>query len=167
MPRALPRDPIYRRRRFASSTIELCVQWYLTYRLSYRDLVAMMADRGVAVTHTTIMRWVIRYVPEYEKRWARFARPVGSSWRMDETAVSIMGRLHYVYRAVDKAGKSVHSMLSDVRSVSAALALFPEFGSCSRSRLAQQDQLGQVPGQSPGAAALGREGSQVGIRAGS
>ena len=46
-----------------------------------------MAERGIVVSHTTIMRWVLRYVPEYEKRWDRFATAVDSSWRMDETAV--------------------------------------------------------------------------------
>ena len=60
MPRAAPRDAIYRRRRFSPETIELRVRWYITYRLSYRDLAAMMAERGVAVTHTTILRWVLR-----------------------------------------------------------------------------------------------------------
>ena len=60
MTHALDRDPIYRRRRFDSATIELCVRWYLTYRLSYRDLVQMMAERGVTVSHTTILRWVQR-----------------------------------------------------------------------------------------------------------
>ena len=45
---------------------------YITYRLSYRDLVAMMAERGLVVSHTTILRWVIRYVPEFEKRWNRW-----------------------------------------------------------------------------------------------
>jgi transposase-like protein len=39
----------------------------------------MMAERDVIVSHTTIMRWVLRYVPEYERRWARFAQPPGSS----------------------------------------------------------------------------------------
>ena len=97
------RDPIYRGRRFSAETIELCVRWYITYRLSYRDLVAMMAERGIVVSHTTIMRWVLRYVPEYERRWARFARSPGSSWRMDETAVSVRGGRHYLYRAVDRA----------------------------------------------------------------
>jgi transposase-like protein len=47
MTRAIARDPIYRRRRFQSEVIELCVRWYLTYRLSYRDLVEMMAERGL------------------------------------------------------------------------------------------------------------------------
>ena len=79
------RDAIYVKRQFDTEIIVLCVRWYITYRLSYRDLVAMMAERGVIISHTTIMRWVIRYVPEFEKRWNRFARPIGSSWRVDET----------------------------------------------------------------------------------
>ena len=81
----IARDAMYRRRRFEAEIIELCVRWYITYRLSYRDLVAMMAERGVAVSHTTILRWVIRYVPEFEKRWNRWARRVNSSWRVDES----------------------------------------------------------------------------------
>ena len=64
MPEPAPRDEIYRRRRFPAETIELCVRWYITYRLSYRDLVAMIAEQGIAVSHRTIMRWVQRYVPE-------------------------------------------------------------------------------------------------------
>jgi len=118
------RDPIYRGRRFSPETIELCVRWYITYRLSYRDLVAMMAERGIEVSHTTIMRWVLRYVPEYERRWARFARSPGSSWRMDETAVSVRGGRHYLYRAVDRAGKSVASLLCNDRSMESAQAFF-------------------------------------------
>jgi transposase-like protein len=121
---AIERDSIYRGRRFQTETIELCVRSYITYRLSYRDLVAMMAERGIIVSHTTIMRWVLRYVPEYEKRWERYARPVSSSWRMDETSVSVRGRLHYLYRAVDKQGKSVGSLLRADRGMDAAQAFF-------------------------------------------
>jgi transposase-like protein len=124
MPQAAARDPIYRRRHFSSETIELCVRWYITYRLSYRDLVAMMAEQGVVVSHTTILRWVQRYVPEYERRWARFSRPVNSSWRMDETAVSVRGGRYYLYRAVDRQGKSVGSLLCDNRDMAAAQAFF-------------------------------------------
>src|SRR2546422_6828806 len=54
----IERDAIYRRRRFPRDVIETCVRWYLTYRLSYRDLVALMSERDVHVAHTTIMRWV-------------------------------------------------------------------------------------------------------------
>ena len=86
MTQPIARDAIYRRRRFPRDVIETCVRWYLTYRLNYRDLVALMAERDVHLTHTTIMRWVFRFVPEYEKRWNRRAKPVGSSWRVDEKA---------------------------------------------------------------------------------
>jgi transposase-like protein len=124
MTKAIARDLIYRRRRFQSETIELCVRWYLTYRLSYRDLVEMMAERGITVSHSTILRWVQRYVPEFEKRWGRYARRVHSSWRMDETAVSVRGGAHYLYRAVDKHGKTVDSLLCADRSEAAARAFF-------------------------------------------
>ena len=72
-------DPMYRQRAFDADIIELCVRWYATYRLSYRDLVEMMAKRGVEVAHSTILRWVTRYVPEFEKRWSRFSKAVGTS----------------------------------------------------------------------------------------
>ena len=124
MTKPIERDAIYRGRRFQTETIELCVRWYITYRLSYRDLAAMMAERGIIVSHTTIMRWVLQYVPEYEKRWNRFARPVNSSWRMDETAVAVRGGLHYLYRAVDKHGKTVASLLRADKGMDAARAFF-------------------------------------------
>ena len=111
------RDAIYVKRQFDTEIIVLCVRWYITYRLSYRDLVAMMAERGVIVSHTTIMRWVIRYVPEFETRWNRFARQIGSSWRVDETYISIKGKWHYLYRAVDKQGRSVDFTLRADRAL--------------------------------------------------
>jgi len=134
MTKPIERDPIYRGRRFENETIELCVRWYITYRLSYRDLAAMMAERGVVVSHTTIMRWVLRYVPEYERRWDRFARPVNSSWRMDETAVSVRGGRHYLYRAVDKHGNSVASVLRADKGVDAAQAFFRQAVAINRGR---------------------------------
>jgi hypothetical protein len=128
MTKAIARDPIYRRRRFQAEVIELCVRWYITYRLSYRDLVAMMAERGVDVSHTTILRWVVRYVPEFEKRWARYARHVNSSWRVEEISIRERGRWQYLYRAVDKHGKTVDFLLcafvSPTNGVSKKLAVF-------------------------------------------
>ena len=91
MSKGTARDPIYRGRRFHAEIIEQCARWYITYRLSYRELAAMMAERGVTVSHATVLRWVSRYVPEFERRWARFARPVGLSWRVDETAIAVRG----------------------------------------------------------------------------
>jgi transposase-like protein len=124
MTKPIVRDPIYRRRRFDAEIIDLCVRWYITYRLSYRDLVAMMAERGITVSHTTIHRWVIRYVPEFEKRWNRFARPVNSSWRVDETYVRVRGKWNFLYRGVDKHGKTVDFLLRPDRGIAAAQAFF-------------------------------------------
>src|ERR1051325_9657187 len=111
-------------RHFDRSIIILCVRWYITYKLSYRDLVEMRAERGVDVSHTPILRWVQCYVPEFEKRWRRYARPVGTSWRVDETYIRIKGRWTYLYRAVDKQGRTVDFLLSEKRDVAAAKRFF-------------------------------------------
>ncbi len=60
-------------RHFDREIIILCVRWYLRYKLSLRDLVEMMAERGLSLAHTTIMRWVKRFTQEFVKRWNRFA----------------------------------------------------------------------------------------------
>ena len=71
----LPHAPsLFRGRHFDRTVNVLCVRRYITYKLSYRDLVGMMAERGVDISHTTILRWVQRYVPEFERRWRRYAR---------------------------------------------------------------------------------------------
>jgi transposase-like protein len=63
----------------------------VSYKLSYRDLVAIMVERNVDVAHSIILRWVQRYMPEFVKRWQHFARPAGSSWRSDETYIKMKG----------------------------------------------------------------------------
>ena len=122
MPRLIPVEELFRGRHFNQEIIVLCIRWYLSYKLSYRDLVAMMAERGITMAHTTILRWVQHYTPEFEKRWKRYVRPVGGSWRCDETYIKVRGTWMYLYRAVDKAGKTVDFYLSRKRNVAAAKA---------------------------------------------
>ena len=85
-------DELFEGRHFDREIIVLCVRWYLRFKLSFRDLVEMMAERNLSVAHTTIMRWVHHYAPEFERRWNRFARQAGPSWRVDETYVKIRGQ---------------------------------------------------------------------------
>src|SRR5450759_301923 len=107
MPRFVPVEQLFKGRHFDQEIVVLCVRWYLSFKLSYRDLVAMMGERGIDLAHTTILRWVQHYSPEFQKRWNRFARTGDGSWRMDETYVRVKGEWMYLYRAVDKAGKTV------------------------------------------------------------
>src|SRR5579863_5317643 len=70
VPGFVPVEELFRGRHFDQEIVVLCDRWYLSYKLSYRDLVAMMGERGIDLAHTTILR----YTPEFEKRWNRFAR---------------------------------------------------------------------------------------------
>jgi putative transposase len=98
------------------------VRWYVAYPISYRQLEEMMQERGVAVDHSTLNRWVIKYAPEFEKRFRRRKRPVGTSWRMDETYVRVKGEWKYLYRAVDKEGQTIDFLLTPQRDRAAAAA---------------------------------------------
>ncbi len=118
--RFVPVEELFKGRHFDQEIVVLCVRWYLSFKLSFRDLVAMMRERGISLAHTTILRWVQHYSPEFEKRWKRYARSVGGSWRMDETYVRVRGEWMYLYRSVDKAGKTVEFLLSRKRDVNAA-----------------------------------------------
>src|SRR5262245_16607298 len=86
---------LFKGRHFNHEIIALCVRWYVTYKLSSRDLVEMMAERQVEVAYTTILRWVQRYVPAFVKRWQPSARSIGTSWRIDETYIKVKGKWSY------------------------------------------------------------------------
>jgi transposase-like protein len=89
---------------------------------------------------------VTRYVPEFEKRWNRFSRFVGTSWRVDETYISIKAKWHYLYRAVDKHGKTVDFLLRCDRGIDAAEAFFRKAVASNAPRVPRKVTLdGDVP----------------------
>jgi putative transposase len=102
----------------------VCVRWYVAYPLSLRNLEEMMAERGIAVDHSTVHRWAIKLLPVLEKAFRRCKRPVGKSWRVDETYVKVKGQWKYLYRAVDKAGNTVDFLLRARRDKEAARRYF-------------------------------------------
>ena len=84
-----------------------------------------MLERGIPVDHSTLNRWVIEYAPLLEEEFRKkYKKKTGSSWRMDETYIKIKGKWFYLYRAVDKEGKTIDFMLSKQRDEPAANAFF-------------------------------------------
>ena len=91
------------------------VRWYVAYPISYRQLEEMMQERGVEVDHSSLNRWVLKYTPVLDKVFRQRKRAVGISWRLDETYIRVKGQWKYLYRAVDKAGRTVDFLLTAKR----------------------------------------------------
>jgi transposase-like protein len=117
-------DSLFKWRHFLPEIIVLNVRWYCRYSLSYRDLEEMMAERGVDVDHSTINRWVLKFVPELDKRIRPFLNSTTDSWRVDEAYIEVKGEWKYLYRAVDSAGNTLDFMLSAKRTGKAAARFF-------------------------------------------
>ena len=97
-----------------------CVRWYVAYPLSLRHIEEMMQERGVFVDHATVHRWTIKMLPVLAAVFRRRKKPVGTSWRMDETYIKVAGQWKYLYRAVDREGDTVDFLLTAKRDLAAA-----------------------------------------------
>jgi putative transposase len=76
---------VLKRLHYPLDVVLLCVRWYAAYPLSLRNLEEMMAERGVIVDHATVHRWALKILPVLAAVFRRRKRPVGSSWRVDES----------------------------------------------------------------------------------
>ena len=115
---------VLKRLHYPFEVILTCVRWYVAYPLSLRHLEEMMAERGISVDHSTVHRWALKLLPVLEKAFRRRKRPVGKSWRMDETYIRVKGEWKYLYRAVDKDGNTVDFLLRAHRDKTAARRYF-------------------------------------------
>src|SRR2546425_4341969 len=113
---------------FPQEGILMGVRWYLAYPLSTRHVEELMEERGVELDHATINRWVIKYSPLLEEAFYRRKRPVWVSWRMDETYIKVKGEWKYLYRAVDKYGKTIDFLLTEQRDEQAAKKFLTKAG---------------------------------------
>jgi putative transposase len=85
----------------------------------------MMRERGIEVDHSNIYRWVQKFTPKLEAVFQKSnKRPVGKSWRADETYIKIRGQWRYLYRAVDRSGQTIGFLLTAHRDKQAALRFF-------------------------------------------
>jgi transposase-like protein len=84
------RNSLFRRRRFAGEMIVPCVRWYLRFKLSYREMAEIAKELEVLVAPSTILRWGVPYAEDFSRLWRPFERPVGRSWRCDETYIKVV-----------------------------------------------------------------------------
>ena len=126
----------FKGRHFQASLILQAVSWYLRYPLSYRDIEELFRERGLAVDHSTLNRWVLAYAPLIERRLRAFRRPHCGSVRIDETYIKVRGQWRYLYRAIDKHSNPVDFLLTAQRDLVAAKRFF---------RKALQEEAAAVP----------------------
>jgi hypothetical protein len=93
----------------------------------------LLAERGIAVDHVTIYRWVQRFTPLLIDA-ARPCRHVpGDRWFVDETYVKVSGRWVYLYRAIDQYGQVIDVLVSQKRDLASTRQFFTrafEHGPC-------------------------------------
>jgi len=127
-------DPtLFKWRHFQADIILCAVRWYLRYALSYRDVEALLRERGVWVDHTTVLRWVQRYAPELDKRCRPPLKATNDSYRVDETYIKIKRQWYDLYRVVDSTGATLDFMLSSTRDAAAAEPFFRQVPQASRT----------------------------------
>jgi putative transposase len=115
---------VLKRLHYPIEVMLVCVRWYAAYPLSLRHIEEMMAERGVVVDHTTVHRWAVKMLPFLAAVMRRRKRPVGLSWRKDETYVKVGGQWKYLYRAVDRSGQTIDFLLRAHRDYAAARCFF-------------------------------------------
>ncbi len=114
---------VIKRLHYPLKVMLVCVRWYAAYPLSLRHIEEMMIERGVFGDDSTVHRWALKILPVLSLVFRRRRRPVGGSWRMDETYVKVGGQWKYLYRAVDRDGHTVDFLLTAHHNAAARWSL--------------------------------------------
>ena len=119
---------VLNRTQYPSDIIALVVLWRLRYRLTLRDLCEMFLQRGIVFSHEAVREWEAKLTPILSEELRQRRRGKGGtgrrSWFVDETCLKVRGRWCYLYRAIDRNGDLVDTMLSEHRDTAAAQAFF-------------------------------------------
>jgi putative transposase len=99
-----PRDPLYAGYRHPAELIAYAVWLYFRFPLSLRMVEEMLAARGISVTYETIRQWGLKFGREFANRIRRRAPRRGDKWHLDEVVITIAGKKHWLWRAVDEQG---------------------------------------------------------------
>jgi transposase-like protein len=110
--------------RWPRDVIVMAVRWYLSYPLSSRQVLELLAERGIDVSHRTVLNWVQTFGPQLAAEVRRRRRPVGRCWFVDEVFLFRKNQKHYLYRAIDEDGVVVDVLLGEHRDTASAEAFF-------------------------------------------
>ena len=111
---------VLKRLHYPLEVMLVCAHWYAAYPLSLRHIEEMMQERGVFVDHATVHRRALNILPILALVFRRRKRPVGTSWRIDETYIKVAGQWKSLYRTVDKADDTVDFLPTAKRDKAAA-----------------------------------------------
>ena len=115
-----PRHPRYARHRFPAEVISHAVWLYFRFPLSLRMVEEMLAARGIEVSHETVRQWALKFGQGFANQIRRRLPAPGDKWHFDEVVISIAGRKHWLWRAVDQHGVVLDILVQSRRNAKAA-----------------------------------------------
>ncbi|WNM61896.1 IS6 family transposase [Candidatus Nitrospira neomarina] len=99
--------PNYQRHRFPSEIISHEVWLYHRFCLSFREVEEFQAERGITVTYEAVHQWCQKFCPDYARKLKKRQGRLGDTWHIDEVFVTIQGKRHYLWWAVDQNGYTI------------------------------------------------------------
>src|ERR671932_508058 len=109
--------------RFPPEIISHAVWLYFRFPLSLRMVEEMLAPRGIIVSHESVRQWALKFGQDFANRIRRRLPCAGDKWHLDEVAVKIAGKKHWVWRAVDQNGVVLDILVQSRRDKRAAKRL--------------------------------------------
>src|SRR5262245_59649575 len=120
-----PADPErYKNHRFPGEIISHGVWLYYRFPLSYRDVQELLFERGIDVTHEAIRQWCLKFGQAYANQLKRRRAQPGDKWHLDEVFLTIKGKRHYLWRAVDQDDNVLDILVQKRRNKQAAKKFF-------------------------------------------
>src|SRR5215218_8804777 len=113
----------YAGHRFPAEVISQAVWLYFRFPLSLRMVEEMLAARGIVVSHETVRQWALKFGRDFANRIRRRLPAPGDKWHLDEVAISIAGKRHWLWRAVDQHGVVLDILVQSRRNAKAAKRL--------------------------------------------
>lgn len=110
--------------RFPPEIISHAVWLYYRFSLSFRDVLDLLAQRGIVVSYETIRQWCEKFGPDYAAKLKRRRGRLGDTWLLDEVFVTIRGKRQYLWRAVDQDGDLIDLLVQPRRNRRAAEKFF-------------------------------------------